>query len=62
MQPLDVLKAIDGGARLWVGPQVRDATAVTRRAFRMEVTKPGADPAAAAARVLDKVMGKKPKS
>ena len=62
---LRILKAVDGGARLWVGTQARDVTALARRAYRMEVARPGADPAAAAARVIDRVAaraGEKPNS
>jgi len=55
---LRILMAVDGGARLWVGRECRDVTAVTRRVFRAEATRQGADPAAAAARLLDKVAAR----
>jgi len=56
MDALGILQAVDAGARLWVGNHGRDVTAIARSAFRAEATKPGVDSAAAAARVLDRVM------
>lgn len=55
---LRILKAVDGGARLWIGPQVRDVSAAARRTFRAEASRPGVDQADAAARVLDRVVAR----
>lgn len=55
-EALRILQAVDRGARLWVGPNARDATASVQRAFRREVSKPGVDPAAVAARVIGRVV------
>lgn len=53
---LRVLRAVDRGARLLVGPDARDATASALRAYRREILRPGVDPASVAAFVMDRVV------
>ena len=55
---LGILRAVDSGARLLVGDQGRDVTTSARKAFRAVASRPGVDPAAAATRVLERVVAR----